>query len=181
MKTAQGQRKDLKHGNTAVTKSKQIAEIGLTKMDASRFETLATHPEEVEKAKDHARKTGSIVTRSDVMNQISATHEDRRQREARELREAKRRVEEYDGKGTVEFQAALQNREDKRRIFEALKEDLYKLERNVRHFAIAMRQGNFKKSLAGSDKHERDEIGRELMEMRNTLLQMEAEVMEVDE
>ena len=33
------------------TKKKKLEQIGLSKMDASRYETLANHPEQVEKAK----------------------------------------------------------------------------------------------------------------------------------
>lgn len=57
--------------NTSVTKQKQLEQIGLSKMDASRFETLANHPEQVEQAKADARAEGRIVTRSDVLMRIA--------------------------------------------------------------------------------------------------------------
>lgn len=52
------------------TKTKQLDSIGISKMQASRFETLARHPETVEKAKADARAEGRIVTRQDVLNRI---------------------------------------------------------------------------------------------------------------
>ena len=57
--------------NTAVTKQNQLDSIGISKMQASRFETLARHPETVEKAKADARAEGRIVTRQDVLNRIA--------------------------------------------------------------------------------------------------------------
>ena len=56
---------------SAVTKQKQLEEIGLTKMQTSRFETLASHPAQVEQAKADARAEGRIVTRQDVLNRIA--------------------------------------------------------------------------------------------------------------
>ena len=58
--------------NTAVnSKKSQLEEIGLSQMQASRFETLANHPKVVEQAKADARAEGRIVTRSDVLNRIA--------------------------------------------------------------------------------------------------------------
>lgn len=53
------------------TKTEQLAEIGISKDQASRFENLAAHPEQVEKAKADARAEGRIVTRSDVLTRIA--------------------------------------------------------------------------------------------------------------
>lgn len=41
METAQGIRKDLEHGNSGVTKSEKLEEIGITEKQKQRFETLA--------------------------------------------------------------------------------------------------------------------------------------------
>lgn len=56
--------------NGAKSKREQLAEIGLNKDSTSRFETLASHPEQVEQAKADARANGRIVTRQDVLNRI---------------------------------------------------------------------------------------------------------------
>ena len=71
METAQGKRKDLEHSNTVVTKSEQLKEIGIDKMTAHRFEQLAAHPEQVERAKADAKAEGRIVTRQDVLMRIA--------------------------------------------------------------------------------------------------------------
>lgn len=58
-------------GKNVKTKTERLEEIGLNKNQASRFETLARHPETVEKAKADARAEGRIVTRQDVLNRIA--------------------------------------------------------------------------------------------------------------
>ena len=58
--------------NSGVTpKKEQLEQIGLSKMDASRFEQLAAHPEQVERAKADAKAEGRIVTRQDVLMRIA--------------------------------------------------------------------------------------------------------------
>lgn len=56
--------------NGAKSKKEQLEEVGINKDQASRFETLAMHPETVERAKADARAEGRIVTRQDVLNRI---------------------------------------------------------------------------------------------------------------
>ena len=72
METSQGQRTDIKPTDSTVPKSKaqQLEQIGITEKQKQRFETLARHPETVEKAKADARAEGRIVTRQDVLNRI---------------------------------------------------------------------------------------------------------------
>ena len=73
MKTSQGQRTDIEHIRNGADKSKkaQLQTIGISQDTAERFETLARHPETVEKAKADARAEGRIVTRQDVLNRIA--------------------------------------------------------------------------------------------------------------
>lgn len=100
METAQGKRKDLEHSNNGVTKSEQLEQIGLSKMDASRFETLASHPEQVEKAKVDARANGRIVTRQDVLNRIAPPKS--QQQSMREFKEQAREEHEAFQKASKE-------------------------------------------------------------------------------
>lgn len=63
MKKAQGFASIRRTDATNVkTKTEQLAEIGISKDQASRFETLAAHPEQVEKAKADARAKGKVVS-----------------------------------------------------------------------------------------------------------------------
>lgn len=52
------------------TKAQQLEQIGISEKQKQRFETLARHPETVEKAKADARAEGRIVTRQDVLKRI---------------------------------------------------------------------------------------------------------------
>lgn len=55
-------------GGSFQTKAEQLKELGIT--HAERFETLAKHPETVEKAKADARAEGRIVTRQDASGRL---------------------------------------------------------------------------------------------------------------
>ena len=72
MEIAQGQRTDIKPMDNSVPKSKtqQLEQIGIKEKQKQRFETLAKHPQAVEKAKADARAEGRIVTRQDVLDRI---------------------------------------------------------------------------------------------------------------
>lgn len=61
------------------TKAQQLESIGITEKQKQRFETLASHPKIVEKAKADARAEGRIVTRQDVLNRIAPPSKSRRQ------------------------------------------------------------------------------------------------------
>lgn len=54
------------------TKTEVISDIGFTPMQVSRFETLAAHPEAVERAKAEARENDEIVTRSSVLDIVAS-------------------------------------------------------------------------------------------------------------
>lgn len=69
---AQGKRTDTQHSNTAVTKLETLESMGFNKMQVQRFETLAAHPEAVERAKAEAREKDEIVTRSSVLDIVAS-------------------------------------------------------------------------------------------------------------
>lgn len=52
-------------------KEEQLADIGITRQQASCYETLAKHPEIVEQAKESARRSNDIVNRSSVLKAIA--------------------------------------------------------------------------------------------------------------
>ena len=137
-------------------------------------------PEETKEA----LRRGELSINSVYSGIMAAEHEDKRQKEARELREAKRRHDDYQeqkSEGVVNFQSAKQDNEDKRRIFEALNEDIRKLDQHIRHFAIEISLGKFKENLSGASKIERNEIYSKLRDMNSTILKMQREVMEDEE
>jgi hypothetical protein len=58
--------------NGAKSKREQLAEIGLNKDSTSRYETLASHPEQVEKAKADARAEGIIANAGYTLRNVDA-------------------------------------------------------------------------------------------------------------
>lgn len=67
---ASGNQYMLSDGNGKKHKSDTIHEMGFTDRQARDFQTLAKHPETVQKAIEDARKEDRIVTRQDVLNRI---------------------------------------------------------------------------------------------------------------
>ena len=82
---AQGQRNDLQPLRTDAKKSDVLAEIGITKDTANRFEQMAAHPDIVEQAIAEARENDDIVSRASVLRKIkeSKKQEQRKEREER--------------------------------------------------------------------------------------------------
>ena len=64
------------------TKKEAIEELGLNQKQVERFETLAKHPELVERAKAEARESDTIVTRNDVLKKVKETEKKQKQEEA---------------------------------------------------------------------------------------------------
>lgn len=189
METAQGQRKDLKHSNNGVTKSEQLKEIGIDKMTASRFETLANHPEQVEKAKTNAREQGKIITRQDVFNEINAENENRRQAEARKLREAKERRKEFesyleecaaeDAGNVVSFNSIKQNNDDKELIFQDFNRGFESAIDGIRSYAGMIDSGRFKESIEMANKYELERLADHAQQLFRAALKIQKIIMEV--
>ena len=120
MEQAQGQRTDLGHSNSGVTKSKekQLADIGLTKMQTSRYETLASHPEVVEQAKADARANGRIVTRADVLNRIAPpkSHQQTVREIEKQARAERKEFEEKKKDSVVSFEEIKRDQRNERLI-----------------------------------------------------------------
>ena len=62
--------KDSTVGNSQSAKINTIESAGFTKSQAQRYQTLAKHPEIVEKAKQQARENHDVVTQTAVLNAI---------------------------------------------------------------------------------------------------------------
>ena len=64
-------RSAVRHNTDVKSKTEVITDMGFTPMQVSRFETLAAHPEAVERAKAEAREKDEIVTRSSVLDIVA--------------------------------------------------------------------------------------------------------------
>ncbi len=119
------------------TKKEKLEEIGLTKMQAMRFESLAKHPRAVEKAKADARAEGRIVTRQDALNRI-ATPKPKPFgiKEARETaREEHQQFQEEKKEAVVSIEAIQKDQQNKELI---VQETMLKILRAANHASDIM-------------------------------------------
>lgn len=164
--------------NTAVTKQKQLDSIGISKMQASRFETLARHPQAIERAKATAKAEGRIVTRQDVFHDISATeYPTRRQKEEQELREAKKRAENFENSKVVAIGEAKQNSDDKKLIFKEFMNEVQKANEALRHVSyrldLEIDQAVSFAAIKAADKVKQIELQNELNHGLRTMLHIQ--------
>lgn len=106
--TAQGTRtdKELPDVNDKKLKSETIHEMGFTDRQARDFQTLAKHPESVQRAIEDARAEDRIVTRQDVLNRIAPPKsEKQRIKDIKDkAREEHKTFEESSKNGVVNFE-----------------------------------------------------------------------------
>lgn len=152
--------------NGAKSKKEQLAEIGINKDQASRFETLASHPEQVEQAKAEARAEGRIVTRQDVLKEIkSECYPDKYQQARKDFQDAKKRNAEYEeqrAEGVVDLADAKQNKEDRERIFESFQSSFTDMHNQIKLFGAMAEDGNFRKKLGYGNKYAIRDIATKL-------------------
>lgn len=103
IKTAQGFASSIPDvdGKNAETKTQTIHSMGFTDRQARDFQTLAKHPESVQRAIEDARKEDRIVTRQDVLNRIAEPTKSKHQFMKdfkQQVREEHRSFEESDDK-----------------------------------------------------------------------------------
>lgn len=170
------------------TKAQKLSEIGIPQRTAERFESLAAHPDLVQEAKEEARERGEIVTRQAVINKISAEKaaekETRRQEEARKLREAKQRHDDYveqKSEGVVSLDDAKQDKEDAKALFEELQIDIMEAAKRVFYLGGKIESGEFKSLLASGDHWELRDIYQKCERMHSTTVRLMRNVAEVIE
>ena len=159
------------------TKSKQLEQIGLSKMDASRYENLAAHPEIVEQAKAEARANGEIVTRQSVIHKIAAEcYPNKYQQAAKDYREAVKRNEEFEeqkAEGVVDLADAKQNKEDREKLFEAFKATFEDMFYQVKHLGNMAADGTYQKKLDMGSKPELVRMSDRLSDCYRTILKLQ--------
>lgn len=134
-----------------------------------------------EEAKEALRK-GETSINQVYTNLIAAENENRKQQEARELREAKKRTESFDeqkSNGIIELDAAKQNKEDQELIAENFIEEFDKMVQHVRRFAAMVSDGRFEKSLKCADKYEARAVMSHLQECYRSIMKMQRVTEEV--
>lgn len=92
---------EVDHDFEKTSKAETIRNMGFTEYQARDFQTLAKHPETVQKAIEDARKEDRIVTRQDVLNRIAEPTKSKHQFMKdfkQQVREEHRNFEESDDK-----------------------------------------------------------------------------------
>lgn len=160
-------------GGNVKTKTEQLKELGIT--HAERYETLAKHPELVEQAKQEAREKGDIVTRQSVLHKIIATEYPNKQQEAaQELREAKRRVAEYEEPtDVISFADAIQNKTDVRLISEEFCKYFYEKGRGIGLIETEITNRGIDYLLKGATKQEIAELENHAARWLKSLLHIQ--------
>ena len=161
------------------TKSQAIHNMGFTDRQARDFQTLAKHPEVVKRAIEDARAKDRIVTRQDVFHEIAAENENRRQEEARELREAKQRVKEFEGSKITSINEVKQINEDKGRIFQDFNRGFENAIDGVRSYAGMIDSGRFKDSIEMANKYELQRLADHAEQLFKAALKLQHAIQEV--
>ena len=165
------------------TKSETLKEIGIPQKTAERFERLAKHPELIQEAKDSAREHGEIVTRQDVINRIAAQEiPTRQQKEAKELREAKKRHEDFaeqKSDGVINIADVRQDQEDSKLIFNDFNETLIAFNRNYHAINRLIVDDELKDRLRGADHYELRELYDRCRNWHSMTIQLLRQIEEV--
>ncbi len=162
------------------TKNEKIHEMGFTDRQARDFQTMAKYPQSVKRAIEDARKHDRIVTRQDVFNDIANTeYPTRRQREEQELREAKKRAENFENSKMVTIGEAKQNKDDNKLIFEEFSETVHKATMAILHMAIKLDEKTVTKAVKATSNEELKKVLNDLQEDYKTILKVQRKIAEV--
>ena len=145
------------------------------------------HKVEVIKEKAHELDPRTIedLRRGDVsINKVysdikALEHENIRQQEARELREAKKRVESFENSKVVAIGEAKQNKDDNKLIFEEFSETVYKATMAILHMAIKLDEKTVTKAIKATSNEELKKVLNDLQEDYKTILKVQRKIAEV--
>lgn len=154
---------------------------------AARTSHDTIHKVEVikEKAHDLDPRTIEDLRRGDVsINKVysdikASEHENIRQQEARELREAKKRVESFENSKVVAIGEAKQNKDDNKLIFEEFSETVYKATMAILHMAIKLDEKTVTKAIKATSNEELRKVLNDLQEDYKTILKVQRKIAEV--
>lgn len=167
------------------TKHEQLANIGLSKIQASRYEQLAKHPEQVEKVKADARAEGKIATRQDVFHKIATEcYPNKTQEAAQKLREAKKHHEEYmDSKadGIINFEDAVQDKSATKLIFEDFEHRISGIHTETLRIGSLISRDKVKDILRGADNKGLSHILEMAQEIHKQTVRLMREIAEVQD
>lgn len=164
----------------AIDTKKELAKVANVSHDT-------IHKVEVikEKAHDLDPRTIEDLRRGDVsINKVysdikASEHENIRQQEARELREAKKRVESFENSKVVAIGEAKQNKDDNKLIFEEFSETVHKATMAILHMAIKLDEKTVTKAIKATSNEELRKVLNDLQEDYKTILKVQRKIAEV--
>lgn len=179
--------KNLHQGNEPLQKSvnpvntqKELAKaVGVSHDTIHKVEKIQ------EKASDEAKEAlrrGETSINAVYSGIMAAENENKRQKEARELREAKKRVEEYEDQkteGIVELGAVRQHKEDQELIAGDFLEDYQKMVQHVRRFGAMIPDGRLENALRGANHFDQVQAMNQAQECMRTFLRIQRVIAEV--
>jgi hypothetical protein len=146
------------------TKEETVEQAGFTVKQAQRFETLAKHPEAVEKAKAIARENGDIVSRQSVMR-IIAADAPQPPKKTNSAHEAKQRHAEFEEKkadGIVNLSDAKQDKADRKAIANEIYMELLKITTKTHWLATLNNKEGFADMRNNLSKEEAERLAERL-------------------
>lgn len=163
-----------------VTTAKELAKVaGVSHDTIHKVEVIK------EKANELDPRTIEDLRRGDVsINKVysdikASEHENIRQQEARELREAKHRAESFGNEKVVAIGDAKQNRDDNKLIFEEFGETVHKATMAILHMAIKLDEKTVAKAIKATSSEELKKVLNDLQEDYKTILKVQRKIAEV--
>ncbi len=138
-----------------------------------------------EKANELDPRTIEDLRRGDVsINKVysdikASEHESIRQQEARELREAKKRAENFENSKVVAIGEAKQNKDDNEKLFAAFKHDFENMIDEVRRFSGMATDGRLEKEVKRANKYELHKMADHASELYRAALKIQRVIAEV--
>ena len=131
-------------------------------------------PEVIEKL-----RKGETTIHKEYVNIMAAEHESRKQEEARALKEARHRAEEFENSKVVTLDSVKQNNDDRERIFDNFRDEFSKMISHVRRFAIMAENGELEKVVKMTSSLNQITLSNNLQECYRSLLKIQRVVAEV--
>lgn len=137
-----------------------------------------------DEAKDALRR-GETSINAVYSDLVAAERETKRQQADRELREAKKRNEEFEDKKTsdvVGISEIRQNKEDQELIFENFADEFTKMVKEVRNIGAMARDGSLKKMVNSANRRELIQMSEQLSDCYRAITKMQIIITEaIDE
>lgn len=154
---------------------------------AARTSHDTIHKVEVikEKANELDPRTIEDLRRGDVsINKVysdikASEHENIRQQETRELREAKKRAETFENSKVVAIGDAKQNKDDNEKLFAAFNHDFENMIDEVRRFSGMATDGRLEKEVKRANKYELHRMADHASELYRAALKIQRVITEV--